>query len=127
MTRFPRVQEFVSSGRRVTGARASAGTRDGTSGAKIGHAYLQWAVSEAAVRFLRNNPVGQQDLARVENHQGKGKALTILAHHLARAVYDRRKRDTVLDRQKCLHGSGSGAGEPNASLDAYGLSLVAVH
>jgi len=50
--------------------------------------------------------------------------LTGLAHTLARAVYDMRKRDTVFDRQKCLNGSWSGAGEPNASLDAHGLSLA---
>jgi hypothetical protein len=35
---------------------------------------------------------------------GKGQALTILAHKLARAVYDMLKRDTVLDRDKFLHG-----------------------
>ena len=49
--RFPRVQAFVSSGRLVKCAKESAGTRDGTSGKKIGHASLQWACSEAAVLF----------------------------------------------------------------------------
>ncbi len=49
ITRFPRVQDFVSSGRLVTCAKASAGNRDGPSGTKIGHAYLTWAFSEAAV------------------------------------------------------------------------------
>jgi transposase len=48
---FPRVQDFVSYGRLVTCAKASAGKRDGTSGSKIGHAYLTWAFSEAAVLF----------------------------------------------------------------------------
>jgi hypothetical protein len=37
-----------------------------------------------------------------------------LAHQLARAVYDRLKRDTVFAMQKCLNGSWSGAGEPHA-------------
>jgi len=49
--RFPRVQDFVSYCRLVTCAKASAGKRDGTSGSKIGHAYLTWAFSEAAVLF----------------------------------------------------------------------------
>ena len=48
LTRVPRVQDFVSYGRLVTCAKASAGKRDGTSGTKLGHAYLTWAFSEAA-------------------------------------------------------------------------------
>ena len=36
--RFPRVQDFVSDCRLVTGAKASAGKRDGTSGTKSGQA-----------------------------------------------------------------------------------------
>jgi transposase len=58
MSRVPRVQDFVSYGRLVTCAQESAGNRYGTSGAKLGHAYLTWALSEAAGLFLRNNPVG---------------------------------------------------------------------
>jgi transposase len=85
--RFPRVQEFVSYCQLVKCAKESAGKRYGTSGKKIGNAYLKWAFSEAAVLFLRNNPAGQKYLARLEKKHGKGKALTILAHKLARAVY----------------------------------------
>jgi transposase len=62
--RFPRVQDFVSYCRLVQCAKASAGKRYGTSGTKIGNAYLQWAFSEAAVVFLRNNPQGQKYLTR---------------------------------------------------------------
>jgi transposase len=58
LTRFPRVQDVVSSGRLVTWAKASAGQRSGTAGATIGKAYLTWAVSEAAVLCWRNNPAG---------------------------------------------------------------------
>jgi transposase len=61
--RFPRVQEFVSYCRLVKCAKESAGKRYGTSGKKIGNAYLKWAFAEAAVRFLRNNPAGQKYLA----------------------------------------------------------------
>ena len=95
--RFPRVQEFVSYGRLVKCARESAGKRDGTAGAKIGNAYRTWAFSEAAVLFLRNNPAGPKYLARLANKHGKGKALTVLAHKLARAVYDMWRRDTACD------------------------------
>jgi transposase len=90
--RFPSVQEFVSSCRLVKCAKESAGKRYGTAGTKIGNAYLKWAFSEAAILFLRDNPAGQQYLARLEKKHGKGKALTVLAHKLARAVYYMLKR-----------------------------------
>jgi hypothetical protein len=48
---------------------------------------------------VRNHPAGQKDRARVENHQGTGKAVTVFAPTLARAVYDRLKRDTAFDLQ----------------------------
>jgi transposase len=98
--RFPRVQEFVSYCRLVKCAKESAGKRDGTSGKKIGNAYRKWAFSEAAVLFLRNNPAGQKYLARLEKKHGKGKALTVLAHKLARAVYYMLTRDTAFDLDK---------------------------
>ena len=101
--RFPRVQDFVSYCRLVKCAKESAGKRYGTSGAKIGNAYLKWAFSEAAVLFLRNHPAGQKYLARLEKKHGTGKALTILAHKLARAVYYMLRRDTVFDMDKFLH------------------------
>jgi transposase len=102
IARFPRVQDFVSYGRLVKCAKESAGKRYGTSGTKIGNAYLKWAFSEAAVLFLRNNPAGQKYLARLENKHGKGKALTVLAHKLARAVYHMLKRTTAFDMEKFL-------------------------
>jgi transposase len=104
ISRFPRVQDFVSYCRLVKCAKESAGKRYGTSGAKIGNPYLKWAFSEAAVLFLRNNPAAQKYLARLEPKHGKGKALTVLAHKLARAVYYMLKRDTVFNMQKFLNG-----------------------
>jgi transposase len=102
--RFPRVQEFVSYCRLVKCARESAGKRYGTSGTKIGNAALKWAFSEAAVLFLRANPTGQKYLARLEKNHSKGKALTILAHKLARAVYYMLKRHTAFDMATFLRG-----------------------
>jgi transposase IS116/IS110/IS902 family protein len=123
IARFPRGQDVVSSGRLVTWAKESAGKRLGTSGHKIGNGHLKWAFSEAAVLFLRNNPAGQKYLARVEKKHGKGKALTILAHKRARAVYDMLKRQTAFDMDKFRHGSGRRAGEPDASRATQGISL----
>src|SRR3989454_7922980 len=103
ISRFPRVQDFVSYCRLVKCAQESAGKRYGTSGTKIGNAYLKWAFSEAAVLFLRANPAGQKYVAWVEKKPGKDKALTLLAHKLARAVYYMWQRDTAFDMQKVLH------------------------
>jgi Transposase IS116/IS110/IS902 family len=95
ISRCPRVQEVVSDGRLGTCAQESAGQRDGSAGTKIGHAYLTWAFSDAAVLCLRNHPAGQNDLTRLAKHHGQGKALTVLAPKLARAIYDMLKRDVV--------------------------------
>ena len=104
IARFPRVQDCASSCRLVKCARASAGKRSGTSGSTIGNAHLKWAFAEAAVFFLRENPAAQQLLARLEKKHSKGKALTILAHTLARAVYDMLQRQTAFDLETFLHG-----------------------
>jgi hypothetical protein len=121
--RCPRVQAFVSSCRLVNCATEAAGKRDGHLGAKIGKAYRKWAFSEAAVRFLRNNPAGQKALARWERKHGKGKALTVFAHQLARAVYDLLRRDTAVTIDNCLNQEREGAREPAASRDAQGSRL----
>ena len=57
----------------------------------------RWAFGEAAALFLRNNEAGQKYLARLENKHDKGKALSILAHKLARAVYSMLKRQVACD------------------------------
>jgi transposase len=105
LQRFPRVQDVVSYGRLITGAKESAGKRDGPSGSKIGKASLTGAFSEAAVLVFRANPAGQKYLARVEKKHGTGKALTVLAHKLARAVDDRLQRQTAFALHTFLHQS----------------------
>jgi transposase len=85
--RFDRVQEFASYARLVKCAKESAGKKHGTSGAKMGNVHLKWAFSEAAVLFVRHSAEGKRLLARLQRRFGKGKALSILAHKLGRAVY----------------------------------------
>jgi transposase len=102
INRFPCVQDFASYCRLVKCSKESGGKRLGTSGKKIGNAHLKWAFSEAATLFLRNNPQGQKLLARLEKRQDKGKALSILAHKLGRAVYFMLKRKEVFDMNRFL-------------------------
>jgi hypothetical protein len=73
---------------------------------------------------LRDNPPGQKYLTRLEKQPGQGNALTVLAHTLARAVYDMLTREPAFDGEKFFHESWSGAGEPDASLDRDGISLA---
>jgi transposase len=101
--RFPRVQDFVSYARLVKCAAESAGKRLGTSGAKIGNAHLKWAFSEAAVLSLNNGDVKKR-FARLEKKHGKGKALSILAHKLGRAVYFMMKKKEGFEMKAFLKG-----------------------
>jgi hypothetical protein len=121
--RCPRVQDFASYARLVNCRKESGGKRLGASGKQIGNAHLKWAFSEAATLFLRNNLQGQKRLSRLAKQHGQGKALSILAHQMGRAVYYMRKRTTAFAMDLSLQSYGSRAGEPGASLDAKGMSL----
>jgi transposase len=98
--RFPRVQDFMSYCRLVKCKSESAGKTYGTSGAKIGNAHLKWAFSEAAATFLRSNPPAQKLHERLVKRHGKGKALSIIAARLGRAVYFMLRREKVFDKDK---------------------------
>ncbi len=52
--------------------------------------------------FLRANPEGQKYLTKVEKKHGKGKALSILAQRLGRAVYHLRTRKQAFEMQTFL-------------------------
>jgi transposase len=106
--RFPRVQDFVSYCRLVKCAKQSDGKHYGYSGKKIGNAHLKWAFSEAAVLCLRKNPAAQRYVTRLANKHGKPKALTILAHKLARAVYYMLRRAHAFDPNKFFHDTSNG-------------------
>ena len=101
--RFPRVQDFASYCRLIKCKKESAGKSYGSSGKKIGNAYLKWAFSEAAILFLRANPEAQAWLQRMSNKHNKARALTILAHKLGRAVYFMLKRKTMFDQERFLN------------------------
>jgi hypothetical protein len=121
--RLPTVQDVVSYGRLVTCAKASAGTRLGTSGAKIGKAQLPWAFSAAAVLCLRDHPPAQQYRARLEKTHDTGNALTGLAHQLARAVSDRLTRHVAVATEQLCQHAWRGADAPGASRDTQGMHL----
>ena len=100
ITRVPRVQDFVSYCRLVKCAKESNGKRLGTSGKKIGNSHLRWAFAEAAILFLRQNQLGKEYVTKLEHTHGKAKALTVLGHKLARAVYYMLTREQPFDLQR---------------------------
>ena len=102
IARFDRVQEFASYARLVKCVHQSAGKKLGTGGAKMGNVHLKWAFSEAAVLFLRHAAGGKKLLAGVEKKHGKGKALSILAHKIGRAVFYMLSRGTIFSMEKFL-------------------------
>jgi hypothetical protein len=121
LTRFPRGQDFVSYSRLVKCAKASNGKRVGTSGQKIGNGHLRWAFAEAAVLFFRQNPLGKAYVTKLAHTHGKAKALTVLAHKLARTVDYRLTREQPFDLQRFVSASPlRGETEPAASLAATG-------
>jgi len=105
LARFPRVQDFVSYCRLVKCAKASNGKRLGTSGKKIGNVHLRWAFAEAAILFLGQNQLGKAYFTKPEHKHGKAKALTVLAHKLARAVYSMLAREQAFDLQRFVPAS----------------------
>lgn len=100
--RFQTVQDFASYCRLVKCVHESAGKKKGTGGAKIGNAHLKWAFSEAAALFVRHNPSAKKMVDDLIKLHGKGKALTILAHKLARAVYYMLKKNVPFNLEKFL-------------------------
>ena len=100
--RFASVQDFVSYSRLVKCAKESAGKKSGISGAKMGNAYLKWAFGEAAVIYTRCSERGKLVLAKLENKHGKGKAYSIFAQKLGRAVYYMLKRKEAFNEDKFM-------------------------
>jgi transposase len=100
--RFPSIQDFASYCRLVKCSKESNGKKFGSSGKKIGNAHLKWAFSEAAALFLKGNEPGQRYRDRLANKHGNGKALSILAHKLGRAVYFMLKNKKPFDQNKFL-------------------------
>jgi len=100
--RFDRHQHLASYSRLVKCQRESAGKVSGTGGSKIGNVYLKWAFSEAAIGFLRKCPGAKPYYQRLVKKHGKGKALTVLAHKISRAVFYIWKRREVFEQEKFL-------------------------
>ena len=113
LARFDRVQELAWYARLVKWAHTAAGKVSGTGGAKIGNVHWKWAFSDAAVLFLRHAPGAKTLLGAIEKTHGTGKALSILAHKIGRAVYYMLSRGTVFSLERFRAVAAKRAGEPH--------------
>jgi len=100
--RFPTAGQFLSYARLVRCAKESAGKIVGKSNKKIGNSYLRWAFGEAAVLFLKGNPVAQQWLQKQTSKHGKGKALAILAKKLGQTAYAMLRKNQCFDEKRFM-------------------------
>lgn len=95
--RFESVQHFCSYARLVKCKKESAGKLYGYSGHKIGNAHLKWAFGEAAALLMRESQQAKDYVEKMSKKHGKGKAMSILAHKLGRAVFFIIKRKDAFD------------------------------
>lgn len=101
INRFKTVKDFTSYARLVKCKAESAGKSYGYSGAKIGNPHLKWAFSELAVYSVIHCPEIKLFFQKhLLNKYSKGKAYSVLAHKLGRAVYFMLKKGTVFDPLK---------------------------
>ena len=100
INRFPTVQNFISYCRLIKLKKTSAGKVTGGSNKKIGNHHLRWAFAEAVMLHLRDDAQGKVYLQRLLKKHPKGKAMSIMAAKLARAVYFILKRNKSFDEEK---------------------------
>lgn len=78
------------------------------------------------MRFLRHAPGGQKLRTAIEKQPGTGKALSMLAHTMGRAVDDRLSRGPVCSMEQVVAASGQRAGEPDVSREPVGTELATI-
>ncbi len=98
--RFPTVQNFISYCRLIKPKKTSAGKIVGSSGKKIGNHHLRWAFSEAVLLHLRDEAKGKSYMEKLIKKHPKGKAMSIMAAKIARAVYFILKRQQPFNEER---------------------------
>ena len=111
LKRFRRAGDFLSYARLVPGQHSSAGKNYGSPCRKQGNPQLKWAFSEAVALLLRDSSPTKSAFAKLEKRHGRGKALSILAARLGRAIYLVLKRGDIFNEHEFLRLPGDS--EPN--------------
>jgi transposase len=111
--RFATVGQFLSYARLVRCVHESAGKKLGTGNNKIGNAHLRWAFAEAACQMLRLSDRARKWKERYQQKRGKGKAVSVLAAKLGRAVYHMLRKGEDFDERR-FWNDVSGSEEPKS-------------
>jgi transposase len=105
-SRFATVGQFLSYARLVRCAHESAGKQVGSGGTKIGNPHLKWAFAEAACLMLRVSERARQWKQRYQQKRGPGKAMSVLAAKLGRAVYHMQRKQEAFDEDRFWNAGG---------------------
>lgn len=106
-SRFATVGQFLSYARLVRCRHESAGKTVGSGNNNIGNPHLQWAFAEAACLMLRVRERARRWKQRYQQKCGQGKAMSVLAAKLGRAVYHMlRKQEAFAEERFWNRGSG---------------------
>jgi transposase len=105
-SRFGNVGEFLSYARLVRCVHESAGKKLGTGNSQIGNAHLRWAFAEAACLMLRVDERARRWKQRYEQRHGGGKAMSVLAAKLGRAVYHMQRKQEDFNEERFWNGRG---------------------
>jgi len=103
--RFPTVQKFSSYSRVVKTQRESNKKRTDNKNQKIGNPYLKWAFSQASVMAIKYSPEIKKYFERLKKRMPKQKAMAVLRHRLAIAVYKTLKNKEPFNLDKFLQTS----------------------
>jgi transposase len=98
--RFATVGQFLSYARLVRCVHESAGKKLGTGNNKIGNPHLRWAFAEAACQLLRLSDRARKWKERYQQKRGQGKAVSVLAAKLGRAVYHMLRKAEDFDERR---------------------------
>jgi transposase len=112
-SRFATVGQFLSYARLVRCLHESAGKTVGSGNNKIGNSHLKWAFAEAACLMLRVSERARRWKQRYQQKRGPGKAMSVLAAKLGRAVYHMLRKQEAFDEER-FWNSGSKAGNQAA-------------
>jgi transposase len=115
-SRFATVGQFLSYARLVRCSHESDGKKVGSGNSKIGNAHLKWAFAEAACLMLRVSERARRWKQRYQQKRGAGKAMSVLAAKLGRAVYHMLRKEEAFDEDRFWNGGSKSKNPVSAAV-----------
>jgi transposase len=115
--RFATVGQFLSYARLVRCVHESAGKKVASGSNKIGNSHLKWAFAEAACLMLSASERARRWKQRYQQKRGPGKAMSVLAAKLGRAVYHMLRKREDFDEDRFWNGGSSALNQLSATVE----------